>query len=389
MFRDLKEYQDIAKIYAEKVSKPENLEERRGTELSKDQIQKNREGFKNTIMTGNPEGKKPVNTSQSNRQKLTQQRQKQNKGRVEKQFGFLKTKPSSEFQGRKSRSSQNMQGKTKPEPEYKPEKGVVFGQRTNEVGAKGDGKPSSGDLSMFKDKKTETETKPQSKFIRDPKTKTLKRRGSPTAQRAENKEKAKLKAQAMAKARIAAKKDGTYQKPKTAQELAKERIAKKAAMKESALDEKMNINPGSGRDTVNEPAALKVYRNIRTVGDLLPGIGKSLLGKKDAFKDFDKKQAEKYKNPKGVERVATGIADKITGDKFDFDMRGKSKDKNKKSDIKSSYEYDAYDLVLEYLLSSEQAATIEEANYVMTEMDAETIQGIVEAQKKTLMKEQG
>ena len=29
MFRDLKEYQEIAKIYAEKVSKPENLEENR------------------------------------------------------------------------------------------------------------------------------------------------------------------------------------------------------------------------------------------------------------------------------------------------------------------------------------------------------------------------
>ena len=28
MFRDLKEYQEIAKIYAEKVSKPENLDER-------------------------------------------------------------------------------------------------------------------------------------------------------------------------------------------------------------------------------------------------------------------------------------------------------------------------------------------------------------------------
>ena len=46
---------------------------------------------------------------------------------------------------------------------------------------------------------------------------------------------------------------------------------------------------------------------------------------------------------------------------------------------------DAYDMVLEYLMSTEQAATIEEANYVMTEMDAETIQGIVEAQKKTLI----
>ena len=36
-----------------------------------------------------------------------------------------------------------------------------------------------------------------------------------------------------------------------------------------------------------------------------------------------------------------------------------------------------YDIVLEYLLSSEQAATIEEANYIMTEMDAKTIQDIV------------
>ena len=47
-------------------------------------------------------------------------------------------------------------------------------------------------------------------------------------------------------------------------------------------------------------------------------------------------------------------------------------------------EYDAYDLVLDYLISTEQIATIEEANYVMTEMDAETIQGIVEEQKKKL-----
>ena len=49
-----------------------------------------------------------------------------------------------------------------------------------------------------------------------------------------------------------------------------------------------------------------------------------------------------------------------------------------KKNIKSSYEYDAYDLVLEYLLSTEQVATIEEANYVMTEMDGKTINDIVE-----------
>ena len=53
------------------------------------------------------------------------------------------------------------------------------------------------------------------------------------------------------------------------------------------------------------------------------------------------------------------------------------------------YEYEPYDIVLEYLLSSEQAATIEEANYIMTEMDAETIQGIVSEGLTRAIKEVG
>ena len=40
MFRDLKEYQEIAKIYADKVSKPENLDERRGSSV--EQLKQNR-----------------------------------------------------------------------------------------------------------------------------------------------------------------------------------------------------------------------------------------------------------------------------------------------------------------------------------------------------------
>ena len=42
-------------------------------------------------------------------------------------------------------------------------------------------------------------------------------------------------------------------------------------------------------------------------------------------------------------------------------------------------EYDAYDLVLEYLFSQGHAETVGEAHYIMTEMDAETIGTIVEA----------
>ena len=52
--------------------------------------------------------------------------------------------------------------------------------------------------------------------------------------------------------------------------------------------------------------------------------------------------------------------------------------KTPKTPISSSYEYDAYDLVLEYLLSQGHAGTLEEANYVMLEMDAEMIGDIVE-----------
>lgn len=46
--------------------------------------------------------------------------------------------------------------------------------------------------------------------------------------------------------------------------------------------------------------------------------------------------------------------------------------------IKSSFEYDAFDLVIEYLLSNGHVDTVNEALYVMMEMDGEFIQSIVE-----------
>jgi hypothetical protein len=50
-----------------------------------------------------------------------------------------------------------------------------------------------------------------------------------------------------------------------------------------------------------------------------------------------------------------------------------------KSTLKQSFEYDAYDFVLEYLLSQGHAETVAEAQYLMTEMDAEMIGDIIEA----------
>ena len=247
MFRDLKEYQEIAKIYAEKVSKPENLEERKGS--SPEQLAQNRkDAFKG--LPNSPSNKRPEMSK---------------KRRGDKKFEF--NKPTGGAQGRTRRPEIKKSLPTTAEIRAKDKAAGGTGMSnipSKEGNAVIDGKKLNPDFGKKVDIKKEfpdkVDPKPltkkekfDKKFIRDPKTKTLKRRGSPTAQRAENKEKAKLRAQAMAKARIEAKKKA---------EMAKE-------------------------------------------------------------------------------------------------------------------EFTPYDIVLEYLLSTEQAATIEEANYVMTEMDSQTIQSVV------------
>ena len=234
MFRDLKEYQEIAKIYAEKVSKPEDLDENRntrGSELAKERLA--------------------------------------NKPKTRAEVGLPPKRQN--FDDRRKARGSSYRGR--PEPKYKPEKGVVFGQRTNEVGAQGGGKPSEGDFKKdFPDKKPKMGS-PDSKFIKRDKGVGFVKRGTPGAQRAENKEKNKMRSKEMFKKRQEDKAAGKPQLSGAdrAKEMAKARLAKKAAMEN----------------------------------------------------------------------------------------------------------YTPYDIVLEYLLSSEQAATIEEANYIMTEMDAETIQSIV------------
>ena len=49
----------------------------------------------------------------------------------------------------------------------------------------------------------------------------------------------------------------------------------------------------------------------------------------------------------------------------------------KAAGLRDHAEWDAYDMVLEYLFSTEQVASLEEANYVMMEMDQQTIGSIV------------
>ena len=67
---------------------------------------------------------------------------------------------------------------------------------------------------------------------------------------------------------------------------------------------------------------------------------------------------------------------KMTKQEF-IDKYPKSITAQRQNKLRDHTEWDAYDIVLEYLHSSGQVATIEEANYVMTEMDTKTIQEII------------
>ena len=242
MFRDLKEYQNLQKLYEEKVSKPVNLVEKPnmpGSGVKSNVEVKSREevGLKNNVKLGN---NKKIDTSFDS-SKIANDLLDKNKK--------VEVKSGPDLNAISKYTNNNRKEVTMKD--FTPEKKV--------------------ETEIKKEIKKEPEVKPlttrekfNKKFIRDPKTKTLKRRGSVTARRAENLEKNRLRAQEMAKKRI--------------------ELKKQAAAEAEAKS---------------------------------------------------------------------------------------------KEDIKSSYEYDAYDMVLEYLLSTEQAATIEEANYVMMQLDEENIQEIV------------
>ena len=121
------------------------------------------------------------------------------------------------------------------------------------------------------------------------------------------------------------------------------------------------------------------------------GVGFVRRGSPNAVRaEFKEKQKLKMKDA-AAKRKAEGKTIQQVKDENKASMKAKAAERfaafkakraAKKEARMNKEEFSPYDIVLEYLLSSEQAATIEEANYVMTEMDAETIQGIVEEQKK-------
>ena len=90
-----------------------------------------------------------------------------------------------------------------------------------------------------------------------------------------------------------------------------------------------------------------------------------------------RKDVEKFNKPEELNKPApagTALA-------AEQERRRKAQQAQQAKPVEESY--DAYDLVLEYLFDTEQAETLKEAHYLMTEMNSEMIQSIVEAKRKS------
>ena len=171
------------------------------------------------------------------------------------------------------------------------------------------------------------------------------------------------------------------------------------------------------------------------IGGVVAGVNKLRnIGKEKREKDIEKQvddYVEKRKNPEGINKVEVKPetktetkpettetkpkkmhsiekknrarlgdekVDKLKAKQVDFKKMRKGE--MSKADFIKAYpnsitaqkakglrdhtEWDAYDMVLEYLFSTEQVSSLEEANYVMMQLDEENIQEIVGAAVKGL-----
>ena len=157
-----------------------------------------------------------------------------------------------------------------------------------------------------------------------------------------------------------------------------------------------------------------VVQNVAKAGLAATGLGAAAVGIKkgiDALRNRNKPETKpevKTETPpetktetkpkkmhpiekKNRARFGDAHVDKLKAKQVDFKAMRKgtmSKDEfikkypksitaQKAAGLRDHTEWDAYDMVLEYLFSTEQVSTLEEANYVMMEMDQETIGSIV------------
>ena len=174
------------------------------------------------------------------------------------------------------------------------------------------------------------------------------------------------------------------------------KVDKYVADRKVPINKDLTIDKSKEKETEVKPETKTETKPTNPSGKVIPKPTKPLSDKSPAAKaGIPKERRQKFANQNAAFQATKRKDSGYTKMDFikDFPNSQTAKKYRKgepipgfkyKKNLKSSYEYDAYDLVLEYLLSTEQVATIEEANYVMTEMDGKTINDIVKEVTQSL-----
>lgn len=107
-----------------------------------------------------------------------------------------------------------------------------------------------------------------------------------------------------------------------------------------------------------------------------PSVQPAPASSNDDLTDADKKRIDDFKKLGTIEKMGQQASVKDDLEKMSPSKRQKVMDYYNQKES-----YDAYDLVLEYLFNNGHVNTVDEAHYVMMEMDVETIGNIVEERK--------
>ena len=144
--------------------------------------------------------------------------------------------------------------------------------------------------------------------------------------------------------------------------------------------------PKYEKDSPTYTTKIGAFLNNKKKGDL-KGTTKHTITKIDHNNEgYDAKGDDNIVE----DRYKTDLHRKQDYHKKPYDKKGRATGKVRRNEqdigrlIRSiqTDSYDAYDLVLNYIMESKQASSIEEANYIMLEMDQNTIHEIVVEQKK-------
>lgn len=122
---------------------------------------------------------------------------------------------------------------------------------------------------------------------------------------------------------------------------------------------------------------------------LHPNLAAKVKPGQSGYEEISAKRSKPGPNEKQDQTPTTGKPEaKIDTKAVESDIKKEKERLEKKAKETSSTTKEAYEIVLEYLIDTEQVDTLEEAHYVMLEMDDETIKSIVEDYEDCLLAEE-